>query len=212
MSLQFKSILLLCCILLLGSSAVADKIHSRPTSNYGFPSNITVAGPNTISGSFTETIVCGLNTTPVDLTTCDATLPFAPGVFDLLVDTPVLTPGTIVTLTLDSSAFNVSNTFGLLTGCDQEFTSFASCINKIGENSACVDSIFGGLSGTNSKATFTVPSCASKGVTLFFDETGPIFASVSTTAPVATPEPNSALLLLLGMILASILARRLVHQ
>jgi hypothetical protein len=211
MGVQFKAVFLLSGVLVLCTSVLADKIPSRPTSTYGLPSGITVAGPNTDLGGFTQTIVCGKNTEPTNLTTCDA-LTITPGVFDLLVDTPALATGTIVTLKFDSSAFNASNTFGLLTGCDQQFTSFASCINISNIDANCINSVFNGLSGTDSTVSFTVPSCASKGVTLFFDETLASFASISTTSAVATPEPNSALLVLLGVIPVFVLGRRLLNQ
>jgi hypothetical protein len=211
--MEMKIGVLVSALLLLGSSAMADRVASRPTSSYGVASNITVAGPTTTSGGFTESVVCGETTEPSDLTTCDAPTPFTSGVFVLLIDTPTLAAGTLVTFTFDPAAFNASNHFGLTTGCDQDFTSIASCININNIDATCETSVFNGLSGSGSTVNFVVPTCASSGVTLFFDESGSSFATdISAKPPASTPEPKTGLLLALGLVPMLVLGRRLLNS
>ena len=210
-------------LLLLASSARATGIRSG--SNYGDPSAtgnggiiVALQGSPDANG-FQQIIVCGGgNTMPGTTSLCTLSgndqSGAEAGVFDLLVNVPSLAAGSVVDFTLPFSP--TSSNFGLLVDCPGQFDpssdgALFACVTPkgISASSPCTADIDNAFSSPGTSIDWTVPTCATSGVTLFFEDDSTLsqFASISVSGgPFAAPEPST--LPYLGIALALLLVAR----
>jgi hypothetical protein len=210
-------------LLLLASSARATGIRSG--SNYGDPNTlnggiIVALQSSPDSNGFQQIIVCGGdNTSPGTTSLCTVSggdpSGAVGGVFDLLVNVPSLAAGSVVDFTLPFSP--TSSNFGTLVDCPGQFDpasgggALFECVTPAGisPSSPCTADINSAFSSPGPSMNWTVPPCATSGVTLFFEDDSTLsqFASISLSgSPVATPEPST--LPCLGIALALVLVSR----
>lgn len=201
-------------------SSFGTRIATRPSSGYGDPLSITVVDGQgnplmLTSGGFTQTVVCGGgNTMPLTPNTACAVDPNnmmgTAGFFDLLVNVPSLSAGTLINFNLDGTAFNsTAQEYGLLTVCDSgNLGALCTTSAALEADANCVNSIFNGWGGSGAALSLTVPSCATNGFSVVFDETKPSFATISTSSPVGTPEPRTIVLLGAGLLAFAFLYKK----
>ena len=196
-------------------SSFGTRIATRPSSGYGDPTSISVVNGQLMSGGFTQTVVCGGgNTMPATPNTeclLDPNNPMGTaGFFDLLVNVPSLSAGTLISFNLDGTAFNSTvQDYGLLTACDSgNLGGLCTTTSGLEADANCVNSIFNGWGGSGAALSLTVPSCATNGFSVVFDETKPSFATISTSSPVGTPEPRTIVLLGAGLLAFAFLYKK----
>jgi hypothetical protein len=222
MRVKLASILVLGALVICATTARATGIRSG--SSYGDPTTvgqgITVAlqsSPD--SNGFLQIVVCGGgNTTPATTSLCTTSdndqSGAQAGVFDLLVNVPALSAGTVVDFTLPFSP--TSSNFGILVDCPGQFNPMGdgalfACVTPSGisTNSPCTADVNNNFSSPGSSMSWTVPACAVDGVTLFFEDDSPVnqFASISLSGGTVAASESSSLSYL-GIALALVLASK----
>lgn len=197
-------------VILVSATTASAGTITRSAGGYGDPTGgagtgITVNLQTTPdSNGFQQIIVCGGgNTIPDPTSTCGLSSSdpsgAVGGVFDLLVNVPALSAGTVVDITLPFAPS--SSDFGLLVDCPGQFNpsgdgALFGCVTPAGitSSSSCATDVSNGFSAPGSSMTWTDPSCAAGGVTLFFESDSPFdtFATIGFGGTVAAPESSTS--------------------